>query len=235
MPKRDKEVIARYVSRDKKFEVLVYANKAWQFREGKIQDLREVLVGDIIYHDVRSGLKASSEDLRRVFGTDDVYEVAKEILLKGELQLTAEQRRELIEAKRRQIIEFLSRNTIDPRTGLPHPPMRIELALKQARVPIDPFKPVEVQVQNVIKELQRILPMKIARAIVGVRIPPRYVGRAYGILSKMGRILRTAYQSDGTLVMELEIPAGLQESLIEKVNSLTRGEGEVKIISRKFV
>jgi len=235
MSSKDREVIARYFYKGKKFEVLVYANRAWLFREGKMDDVREVLVGDIIYYDARKGLKASIEELRKAFGTDDPYKVAEEIIKRGELQLTAEQRRELIEAKKRQIIEFLTRNAIDPRTGLPHPPMRIELAINEARVGIDPFKPVEYQVQEVIKSIQRILPLKLARLRAGIKIPPEYSGRAYGPLSKMGKILRTSYQSDGSLLMEIEIPAGLQEALIEKVNSLTAGKGEVKIISREYI
>jgi len=235
MSTKDKEVIARFERGGKRFEAIVYANKAWLFKEGKINNIRDVLVGDIIYYDARKGLKASTEDLRKTFGTDDVYKIAAEIIRRGELQVTARQRRELIEAKRRQIIEFLSRNSIDPRTGLPHPPTRIELALEQARVGIDPFKPVEYQVQEILKKIQRILPLKLARARLGVKIPPQYVGKAYGVLMKIGRVLRSTYQSDGSLIMEIEIPAGLQETVIEKVNALTSGRGEVKVISKEYI
>ena len=228
-----KQVVARYNSHGKKFEVVVYPDKAWIFKNQGNIDIREVLVGDMIYYDVGRGLKASPEDLKSVFGTDDVYKIAEKIIRKGELQLTAQQRREMIESKRRQIIDFISRNCIDPRTGLPHPPKRVELALEEARIGIDPFIPVEVQVEKVIKALSRILPLKISRAIAAVKIPPQYVGKAYGYLSKIGRITRSEYQSDGTLIAEIEIPAGLQNTLIEKVNALTKGSGDVKIISRK--
>ena len=225
----DKEVIARYVSHGKKFEVLVYADKAWKLKQGEKVNIRDVLVGDIIYYDARKGLKASAEDLKKVFGTDDIYQVAYKIIKFGELQLTAKQRKELIEAKKRQIIEFISRNCIDPRTGLPHPPKRIELALEQAKVGIDPFLPVEVQVNNIIKALRTILPLKIAKAIVRVKIPPMYINKVYGYLSKIGKILSSNYQSDGTWLAEIEIPAGLQNTLIEQVNKLTKGTGEVKV------
>ncbi len=225
-----REVVARYQARGKRFEILVYADKAWRLRGGEDVDIREVLVGDTVYYDVRRGLKASPEDLRRVFGTDDVYEVAKKIITRGELQLTAEQRRKLIEAKRRQVVEFISRNCVDPKTGLPHPPKRIELALEQAKVGIDPFLPVEAQIENVIKALRPILPLKIARLRVGVKIPPAHIGRAYGYIARTGRILRSEYQSDGTWIAEVEIPAGLRTSFVEKVSELTRGSGEVRIL-----
>ncbi len=226
-----KQAIARLKVKDKKFEVIVDPDKAWLLKKGeKGVNIYDVLLGDFIYYDARRGLKASETELKQVFGTDDVYKIAERIVKQGELQLTAEQRREMIEAKKRQIIEFISRNCIDPRTGLPHPPKRIELAMEEARVSIDPFKPVEIQVSEVIKALARILPLKLAKALVAVKIPPQYVGKAYGVLSKIGKIVRSSYLSDGSWSVELEIPAGLQSSLVEEVAKMTKGQGEVRII-----
>ncbi len=215
----------------KSFEVIVDAEKAWKYKSGESVNLREVVESPFVYYDAKKGLKASPEDLKAAFGTTDVLKVAEVILRQGELQLTAEQRRELQEAKRRQIVEFLSRHAVDPRTNAPHPPKRIELALEEVRFPVDPFKPVEEQVQEAIRALSRVLPLKIARALLAVRIPPQYAGRAYGVLSKMGKLVRSEYASDGSLVAELEVPAGLAESVIAQVNSLTKGEGEVKVLN----
>ncbi|RLE77205.1 MAG: ribosome assembly factor SBDS [Thermoprotei archaeon] len=225
-----KQAIARLKVRDKKFEVIVDPDKAWLFKKGEQVDIHELLLGEFVYYDARRGLKASETELKQFFKTDDVYEIAKYIIKRGELQLTAEQRREMIEAKKRQIVEFISRNCIDPRTGLPHPPKRIELAIENAKVSIDPFKPVEVQVNEVIKALARILPLKIAKALVAVKIPPQYVGKAYGVLSKIGKIIRSNYLSDGSWSVELEVPAGLQGTLVEEVAKMTKGKGEVRII-----
>jgi len=222
--------IARLTKGGKRFEVVVDVDKAWRLREGEKVDIREVVESPHVYYDARKGLKASPEDLRALFGTDDVIRVAEIIIRQGELQLTAEQRRELIEMKKRQIIEFLSRNAVDPRTNAPIPPKRIEIALEEVGFPIDPFRPVEVQVQEAIKALSKVLPLKIAKSLVAVRIPPQYAGKAYGLLSKMGKVVRSEYASDGALIAELEVPAGLVEGLIAQVNALTKGEGEVRIL-----
>jgi len=230
---KKKVAIARLERGGKKYEVYVNPEKAWIFKRGGKVNIKEVREGEYVYYNARQGLKASETELRAVFGTDDVYEIAAEIIRKGELQLTAEQRREMIEAKKRQIIEFLSRNAIDPRTNLPHPPKRIELALEEARVPIDPLKPVEEQIGTVIKELRKVLPLKIAVALMGIKIPARYVGKAYGVLAKMGKIVRSTYTSDGSLIMELEVPAGLSGQVIEQVSRITRGEGEAKILKTR--
>jgi len=228
-----KLTVARLERGGKRFEIIVHVDKAWKYKSGEKIDIGEILEGEFIYYDVKRGLKASENELKKVFGTDNPYEVAKIILDKGELLLTAEQRKELVEKKRRQIIEFLSRNAIDPRTNLPIPPKRIELALQQARVGVDPFKPVESQINDVIKALRIILPMKIATAVIAVKIPPQYVGKAYPALSKIGRIVREAYMKDGTWLAQLEVPAGMQNIVVEKVASLTKGEGDIKILGTK--
>ncbi len=223
--------IARLTKGGKRFEIVVDVEKAWQIKNGINVNIRDVVESPHVYYDIRKGLKASPDDLTKLFNTDDVYRVAEVIIKQGELQLTAEQRRELIEAKKRQIIDFIARNAIDPRTGLPHPPRRIELALEEAGVSVDPLKPVEIQIQEAIKALSKVLPLKIARALVEVRIPAQYSGKAYATLAKAGKIAKSHYQNDGSWIAELEVPAGLVESIMQQVNSLTKGQGEVKVIS----
>ena len=137
----------------------------------------------------------------------------------------------MIEQKKRQIVEWISRNCIDTRTRTPVPPQRVELALDQAGVAIDPFRPVEEQVNDVLKALQKMLPLKVATAIVEVRVPSEYSHKVRNTLAKMGKVVRERFESDGSLTMQLEIPAGAQDSIISKVNELTRGSGEVRQIS----
>lgn len=233
MSEKHKFIIARYSIKGKKFEILVYPEEAWNYRLGKLKDISKVLVYAEIYKDAKKGLRASEEDLLMVFGTKDVYEIADYIIKKGELPLTAEQRRRLIEEKKRQIITFISRNCIDPRTGRPIPPTRIESAMKEARVAIDPFKPADEQALQIIKALRKVLPLKMAKALVAVKIPAKYVGKAYGAIIRMGEVKREAWLPDGTWIAEIEIPAGLQLDLTEKVARLTKGEGQVRILSSR--
>ncbi len=225
-----KYVIARYEARGHRFEILVNPDLALQVKEGKDVSVDELLVGDIVYKDARKGLKASPESLREVFGTDDIRRIAIEIVRRGELQLTAEQRRAILEAKRRQIINFIARNAVDPKTKLPIPPKRIEHAMEQARVSIDPYRSVESQAQEIISKISRIIPIKIARAILLIDIPPQFSGRIYKQLMGLGKIKRSNWLSSGTLQVELEIPAGMQDEVINKINKLTRGTASIKIL-----
>lgn len=228
---KEKHVIARFEAKGHRFEILVDPDKALQLKEGKSISIDEVLVSDFIYKDAKKGLKASPEALRSVFGTDDPRVVALEIIKRGELQLTTEQRRKLVEEKKAQILSLLAKNTVDPKTKLPIPIKRLELAMEQARISIDPFKPAEQQLEEIVSQISKVIPIKMARAQVIVRLPADVSSRGLKMLQSMGTVKKTTWLSDGSLDVELEIPAGLQQELIDRVNAITKGRGDVKILN----
>jgi ribosome maturation protein SDO1 len=224
-------IIARYEVQGKRFEIIVDPRLAFEYRETGKPNINEVLKGEFVYKDARKGLKASPEDLKKVFGTTEIEKVAETILRKGELQLTTEQRRRMLEQKRKLIINYISRNAIDPKTKVPIPPTRIEKAMEEARVGIDLYKPIEEQAMAIVKAISRYIPLKIARAYMQVTIPPAYSGRAYQQAMHLGNVKKTEWRNDGSLYLELEIPAGLQNEVIDKLNKLTRGEVSVKVLN----
>lgn len=228
---KDKYVIARYEAKGHRFEILVNPDLALKLREGKSVSLESVLVSDFIYRDAKKGLKASPEALKEVFGTDDPKVVALEIIKQGELQLTAEQRRKLVEEKRAQIINLIAKNAVDPKTKLPIPVKRIELAMEQSRVSIDPFKPAEQQLDEIVSEIAKVIPIKIAKAYVKVRLPADSASKGLKVLQGLGTVKKTKWLDDGSLEVEAEIPAGLQQELIDKVNAITKGAGDVRVQS----
>ena len=149
----------------------------------------------------------------------------------GELQLTTDQRRQLVEEKRRQIISIIARNCIDPRTGAPHPPLRIEQALEQIRLSIDPYKSAEEQAKTVIEELRPILPLKTDQMRISVKVFPEYAARAYNAFKSFGTVSREEWQTDGSLVAVIEMPAGLYGSFIDRVGRLTQGTIQAKVLT----
>ncbi len=170
----------------------------------------------------------SEDKLQEVFGTTNPIKIASIILKKGTLQLTTEQRKQLVEDKRRQIISVISRQCVDPKTDLPHPPMRIEHAMKQIHFSIDPFRDVEEQAREIIKLLRPILPLKMEQVSVAVRIPPEYASKVYGTVKGFGVIKREQWQADGSWSATVEMPAGLYGPFLEKLGKITRGNLEAK-------
>ena len=226
----DKYTIARLTKDNEHFEILVKPEKALDYRNGKISGITEVLAAEFIFSDANKGTKVSEETMRKAFETTDPLKIADEILKKGTLQLTTEQRRKMVEDKRKQVVDFISRQAVDPKTNLPHPPLRIENAMEQIRYTIDAHKPVEEQAREIVKLLRPILPLKIEQISVVVRVPAEYSARAYGALKNYGEIKQEEWRADGSWYGIIEMPAGAYASFLNKLGDVTKGNGEAKIL-----
>jgi ribosome maturation protein SDO1 len=227
----DEAVIARYEKGGKRFEILVDPELAYQFREGKGVNVNDLLAVDKVFKDAKKGESASENDILSVFGTTSIEDVVKHILKEGDIQLTTEFRRKKLEEKTKQIADFISRNAIDPRTKTAIPVQRILNAMEQAKVHIDVFKSVEEQIENVIKSIRELLPLSFEKIRLEVRIPPQFAPRCYGILKSFNASIQ--YTSDGSLIANLEIPAGLKGDFYDKINSVTHGNVTIKEADQK--
>ena len=227
----EKYTVARITKEDEHFEILVKPQKALDYRAGKASAITEVLVTETIFSDANKGTRVSEENLRKAFGTTDQLKIAETILTKGTMQLTTEQRRKMVEDKRKQVIDFIARQAVDPKTNLPHPPSRIENAMEQIHYPIDPFKPMEEQAKDIIKLLRPIIPLKVEQLSVAITIPTEYAARTYGTIRTLGTIKREEWRADGSWYGVLEMPAGSYAPFLEKLGNITKGNGEAKIVS----
>ncbi|MCK5560768.1 MAG: ribosome assembly factor SBDS [Thermoplasmata archaeon] len=226
----DKAVVARLVVQGEHFEVLVDPNVIDDIKANPEFDVLSALAIDAIFKDQSKGEHASEETLTKIFETTEVSKVAREIIERGDIQLTTEQRKEMQESKRRQIITAIVRNAINPQTKTPHPPQRIELALKEAKVHIDPFKPVDVQVQDILVALEPIIPIRFEKVVMAVKLAADDYGKCYGDIKSFGKITKEEWQKDGSWIGLVELPAGLQIEFFDKLNARTKGQTEIKLI-----
>lgn len=227
----EKYTIARLTKGEIHFEVLVKPEKALEYRKGKASAITQVLASENIFSDANKGTRVSEEDLRKVFGTINPLEVAEKILKKGTIQLTTEQRKKMREDKRNQIIAFITRQSVDPRTNLPHPRSRVEQAMEQIHYSIDPFKPTEEQAREIINLMRPILPLKVEKVSVSVHIPAEYASRAYGKVKGLGEMKREEWRSDGSWYGVLEMAAGQYGPFLAKIGDITKGRAEAKLLS----
>jgi ribosome maturation protein SDO1 len=226
----EKAIIARYDHSGEHFEILIDPKVTEILKEGKDVDLSQYLAVDTVFKDAKKGTKVSDQTLQTAFGTTDIIEVAKQILKKGQIQVTTEQRRALLESKKRQIITEIARNAINPQTGMPHPPQRIENAIAEAKVRIDPFKSVDMQIEDVLKAIQPLIPIRFEKVKIAVKLSGENYGKCYGDLKNFGRIVKEEWQPDGSWIGIIELPAGLQTDFYERLNARTKGAVETKVI-----
>jgi ribosome maturation protein SDO1 len=224
----DRYTVARITRDGEHFEILVKPQLALNYTLGKPASVSEILVADTIFTDANKGTKAGEDKLQAAFNTLDPRKIAEVILSRGTLQLTTDQRRQLTAEKRKQIIAFIVRQAVDPKTNMPHPPLRIEQAMEQIHYPIDPFKDTEEQAKDIIKLLRPVLPIKIEQIQVQVRIPPQHAAKAYGTVKGYGTIKREEWRADGSWFAIVEMPAGLYGPFLEKLGEITKGNAEAK-------
>jgi len=222
--------VVRYSFEGEKFEILVKPDPALDYKLGRKKDISSVLVSDEIYTDSGKGTKPSAEKLLKAFKTEDPTEIAQKILQKGDLNLTTEQRRKMIEEKKKQLVEYIAKTYVDPRTHLPHPPLRIEQAIKDARVSVDPQKNVDEQVKDIVEKLRSIIPLKSENLSLEITIPAQFASQSYAVLKSVGSLKNESWQNNGSLKAILEIPAAARPNVIDKLGSITKGSATVEVI-----
>ncbi len=224
-----KTVVAKYSFSGEEFEIFVDSDMAYEYITGKRKDPMSVLEVEEIFKDANKGERQSQDKIKKIFQTTELPKIVETILKKGEVPITTEQRHALTAEKRKQVINIIAINSIDPRTNAPHTPQRIENAMEEAKVQIDPFKSANEQVDAVIKKINMILPIKFATVRIEAEIPPSWANRCYGMLKQYG-LKSEEWLSNGSLKATLEFPAGLRQEFFDKINNLTRGEAIIKVI-----
>ena len=226
----DKLTAVKYTFEGEKFEILVKPDPALDYKLGKIKDVSSVLVSEEIYQNSSKGTRAPSEKLQKAFQTEDPLIIAEKILQKGDLNLTTDQRRKMTAEKRKQIITFIAKTFVDPRSHLPHPPVRIEQAINDARVSIDPFRNVEEQIKDIVESLRSIIPLKSENISLEISVPAQYVAKSYSVLKSTGVLKNEEWQKDGSLKAILEIPAAARPNVIDRLGAITKGTAFVEVL-----
>jgi ribosome maturation protein SDO1 len=212
----DDAVLARLEKGGSRYEILVDPELVdeWKKDHNSVS-LDDLLATDEIWNDARSGDRPTTDALESVFGSTDLLTCVEKILIDGNIQLTTVQRKNLIAEKRTKIIHQIATTATDPRTKLPHPKTRIELALDEIKFSIDPFLSLERQVQDAIKQLKPVIPL----AFITVRLAFKVPGSDYGGVHRLLResIKKEEWLSDGSWVCVVEAPGGMKNELISQV------------------
>ena len=214
------QTTARIKKAGKDFEIIVDLDKALAFKKGEGTP-RDFLEIDKIFSDSKRGEHASESDLKESFKTDDVNEIAGEIVKRGEILLTQEYREEEKDKKIRQIVDAIVSTAVDPQTGNPHTAERIKSALEQAHVNIK-NTPIEDQIKDIVEQLSKIIPIKIETKRIKVVIPAIHTGKVYGVINPVKE--NEKWLDNGDLEVVVSVPSGAQLfSFFDKINSLTHG------------
>ena len=223
-------VTARYETSGNRFEILIDPKEAQRYSEGDEIDWEEAIAADGIWNDSAKGDRAPEHLVNDTFGTNDLIDIYKKILNEGTIQLTSQQRKEMVDQKKKQIVAHVVANAMNPQTGGPHPPQRIENAIDEARFSVDPMESIEKQVERLIKSIKILIPISFEKVKVAVKIRAIHVGKCYGQISSLGNIESEEYQKDGSWIGIMEMSAASFVKLEDVLGSLTKGTAETKML-----
>ncbi len=218
----DDAVIARFEKGGSRYEILVDPDLVAQWKDNPENvDFEEMLATDEVWSDARAGDRPTAEALQNIFGTTDLVPCVERILRDGSIQLTTMQRKKMVENKRKQIINAIATTATDPKTRSPHPPIRIEHALDEARFSVDPFLSVERQVQDAVTAIRPLIPLQF----ITVKLAFRVSGKDYGGVNQLLRdsILKEEWLEDGSWACIVECPGGMKTDLISRVAKRSSG------------
>ncbi len=214
------DIIARLRSGKLIFETMVDLDASTRLKKGEAITTDKIIRDNKIYKDLKKGMVASNQDLIEAFSTTNFEEIVEKIVKKGMLEVTQDYRDKNIEIRKKQIIDFLVKNSIDSRTNHPFTPDIINSAIEQSKVKIED-KSVEKQIKEIIENLKKIIPIKIETKKIKVIIPAEHTGKIYGLIQEYKE--KENWISNGDLEVILDIPIGLIFDFYDKLNSITHG------------
>ena len=223
-------VTARFETGGNRFEILIDPQAAQDYKEGEEVDWEEAIAADGIWNDSSKGERAPEKLVNDTFGSLDLIDIYKKILAEGSIQLTSQQKKEMVEQKRKRIISHIAANAMNPQTGGPHPPQRIENAIEEIRYSVDPIESDQKQIEKIVSKIKLLIPISFDKIRVAVKIPAIHVGKCYGQLSGLGNIESEEYQKDGSWIGIIEMAAAAQTKLEDLLGSVTKGTAEIKAL-----
>ena len=226
----DDAVIARLKKGEDHFEILVDPYGAADLIEGKDIDVLQIMAIDAIFSDSNKGIHVPEEVTQEHFETTDIATIATHIIKHGDIQLTTDQRHKMQKNKLKRVVEYIAKNAMDPQTKTPHPRSRIERAMEEAGVHIDPFKPVSEQVNTTVNAIRPFIPLSMEKVKITVKIPSKFIGKAYGVARTFGVLEQEDWQSDGSWVGVVRLAAGMQTEFYDKLNEATKGNVSTKVL-----
>lgn len=172
----------------KRFEVACYQNKVQDYRKGIEKELDEVLQIHQVFTNVSKGLVAPKDDLQKAFGTTDIDLIIKEVLNKGEIQLSEKERQLMFNKINNEMLTIISAKCINPQSKKRYPPTMIHKALQELKFNPVINKPAKTQALEAIRLLvdKQIIP--IVRAKMKVKATLNDLSKSQDIVPKLERL-----------------------------------------------
>uniref|UniRef100_A0A1B6FM21 Ribosome maturation protein SBDS n=1 Tax=Cuerna arida TaxID=1464854 RepID=A0A1B6FM21_9HEMI len=227
--------VVRMKKGGKRFEIACYRNKVVSWRNNVETDIDEVLQTHTVFTNVSKGQVAKKEDLVKAFGKEDQTEICKEILAKGELQVSDKERQTQLDSLFKDIATTVADKCVNPETKRPYPVSIIEKAMKDVHFSVKPNRNAKQQALDVIPQLKATMPLERAQMRLKIVISGKEARKLREKLVKLATKVETEEWNSGELNMVCLADPGNFRELDETVRSETKGHGLLELLNLKEV
>ncbi|XP_012264011.1 ribosome maturation protein SBDS [Athalia rosae] len=227
--------VVRMKKAGKRFEIACYRNKVVSWRTNLEKDIDEVLQTHTVFTNVSKGQVAKKEDLLKAFGKDDQTEVCKEILTKGELQVSDKERQSALDSMFKDIATTVSDKCVNPETKRPYPISMIEKAMKDVHFSVKPKRNAKQQALDVIPQLKAVMPLERAQMRLRVLISGKEARKLREKIVKHATTVENENWDGGNLNLVCLIDPGQYRDIDELVRTETKGSGILELINLKEI
>lgn len=187
-----------------------------------------------VFTNVSKGQVAKKEDLIKAFGKDNQTEICKEILAKGELQISDKERQSQIEQMFKDIATNVADKCINPDLNRPYPVTIIEKAMKDVHYSIKPNQSTKQQTLQVIKLLKDFMPIQRAKMRLKVSLSSKAAKKLKDKLSKMEDVeIEKEEKDEDTITFLFLVDPGYFKEIDTLVKAETKGSAFLEVISYK--
>lgn len=200
------------------------------------KDIDEVLQTHTVFINVSKGQVAKKEDLIKAFGIDNQTEICKQILAKGELQVSDKERQSQIDQLMKDIATTVANKCLNPELKRPYPVTIIEKAIKDVHYSVKPNQTTKVQAMAVIKLLKESNSIPIERA--KMRLKVNFKGKeAKKLRDKLKKIesveVESEEQEDDQITIVFIVDPGQFKGIDNMVKAETKGGALLEVMSYK--
>ncbi|XP_076624765.1 SBDS ribosome maturation factor [Colletes latitarsis] len=227
--------VVRMKKLGKRFEIACYRNKVVSWRNKLEKDLDEVLQTHTVFINVSKGQVAKKEDLLKAFDTDDQTEICKEILTKGELQVSDKERHSALDSMLKDIATTVADKCINPETKRPYTVTMIEKAMKDVHYSVKPNRNAKQQALDVIQQLKAVMPLERAQTRLRVTIWGKNAKKLRDKIVKLVAKLETEEWDNGTLNLVCLIDPGRYREINEMVTTEMQASGLLEVLNLKEI
>jgi len=218
--------VVRMKKTGKRFEIACYKNKVLSWRQGIEKDLDEVLQSHTVFLNVSKGQVAKKDDLVKAFAKDDQTEICKEILAKGDLQVSDKERQAQQEALFKDVATIVSEKCVNPETKIPYPVSIIEKAMKECHIAVKANKGAKQQALETVTKLKTQLKIERAQMRIRISVPLSSSKKVSAALKKAGAVQESEEKTESEVVTVCLVDPGQYRTCDVMVNEV-RGAMDV--------